>query len=138
MTNIFDKVIIAVVKGRDRGPETMFTWEERIELFRDAVSHMSQVEVKGYDNLTVDFARQHGAVSIVRGIRAVTDFEYEFSQAMMNRKMAPELESVYLMANQEFLYLSSSRIREVSRFGYDISDLVPPNVGAAIRAKLGR
>lgn len=138
MTTIFDKVIVAVVKGRDRGPETMFTWDERVDLFREAVQHLPQVEVKGFDNLTVDFARQHGAVAIVRGIRAVTDFEYEFSQAMMNRKMAPEIESVYLMASQEFLYISASRIREVSRFGYDISDLVPANVGAAIRAKLDR
>lgn len=138
MTNIFDRVIVAVVRGRERGPETMFTWDERIELFKGAVAHLPTVEVKGFENMTVEFARQHGAVAIVRGIRAVKDFESEFDMALMNRKMAPELESVYLMASQEFLYVSASRIREVSRFGYDISDLVPKNVGAAIRAKLAQ
>lgn len=138
MTNIFDKVIVAVVRGRERGAETMFSWDERISLFKGAVEHLPMVEVLGFEGMTVDFARQHGAVAIVRGIRAVKDFESEFDMALMNRKMAPELESVYLMANQEFLYISASRIREVSRLGYDISDLVPKNVGAAIRAKLAQ
>jgi pantetheine-phosphate adenylyltransferase len=91
----------------------------------------------GFEGLTVEFARQQGAVALVRGIRAVTDFETEFDQALMNRKMAPELESVYLMANTDYLFISASRIREVSRLGYDVADLVPANVRAAIRAKLG-
>src|SRR5690606_41055913 len=95
------------------------------------------VEVEGFDEMTVEFAKKKGAVAIVRGIRAVSDFEAEFDMALMNRKMAPHLESVYLMANQEFLYVSASRIREVSRLGYDVADLVPPNVARAIRHKLG-
>ncbi|HMO95848.1 MAG TPA: hypothetical protein PKD27_06980, partial [Tepidiformaceae bacterium] len=78
------------------------------------------------------------AVAVVRGIRAVSDFEAEFAMAMMNRKMAPHLESVYLMANQEFLYISASRVREVARLGYDIADLVPPHVRTAMRVKLGQ
>lgn len=134
MTNLFDRVIVGVVQGRSK--DAMFEWEERIELFTRAVEHLPTVEVKGYHGMTVDFARQHGAVAVVRGIRAVSDFEAEFDMALMNRKMAPELESVYLMANQEFLYISASRIREVSRLGFDVADLVPDHVRTAIREKL--
>ncbi len=135
MTHLFDRVIVAVVKGRDQS--TMFSWDERIELFREAVKDTPKIEVEGFDGLTVEFAKRKGAVALVRGIRAVTDFESEFSQALMNRKMAPELESIYLMTNQDFLYVSSSRIREVSRLGYDPIDLVPPHVRLALRQKLG-
>jgi pantetheine-phosphate adenylyltransferase len=135
MTHLFDRVIVAVVKGRGKDP--MFTWEERIELFREAVADKPTVEVEGFEGLTVEFAKRKGAVALVRGIRAVTDFESEFSQALMNRKMAPELESVFLMTNQDFLFVSASRIREVSRLGYDVADLVPGNVRTAIRQKLG-
>ncbi len=136
MTHLFDRVIVAVVKGREK--VGMFSWEERIELFRKAVEHLPTVEVEGFDEMTVEFAKKKGAVAIVRGIRAVSDFEAEFDMALMNRKMAPHLESVYLMANQEFLYVSASRIREVSRLGYDVADLVPPHVRTAIRKKLGQ
>jgi pantetheine-phosphate adenylyltransferase len=87
--------------------------------------------------MTVEFAKRKGAVAIVRGIRAVTDFEVEFDMALMNRKMAPHLESVYLMASQDNLFISASRIREVSRLGYDVADLVPSHVRTAIRQKLG-
>lgn len=134
MTHLFDRVIVAVVKGREKN--SMFTWEERIDLFTKAVDDMPNVEVEGFDEMTVEFARRKGAVAIVRGIRAVSDFEAEFDMALMNRKMAPHLESVYLMANQEFLYISASRIREVSRLGYDVAELVPPHVRLAIRDKL--
>lgn len=136
MTHLFDRVTVAVAKGREK--QGMFTWQERVELFRKAVEDMPTVEVEGFDEMTVDFAKRKGAVAIVRGIRAVSDFETEFSMAMMNRTMAPHLESVYLMANQEFLYISASRIREVSRFGYDVADLVPPHVRTAIREKLSQ
>jgi pantetheine-phosphate adenylyltransferase len=135
MTHLFDRVIVAVVKGREKG--SWFSWEERIALFREAVEDLPNVEVEGFDEMTVEFARRKGAVAIVRGIRAVSDFEAEFDMALMNRKMAPHLESVYLMANQDFLYISASRIREVSRLGYDVSDLVPAHVRTAIREKLG-
>jgi len=134
MTHLFDRVIVAVVKGRDKG--SMFTWEERVVMFAKAVDHLPQVEVEGFDEMTVEFARRKGAVAIVRGIRAVSDFEAEFDMALMNRKMAPHLESVYLMANQDFLYISASRIREVSKLGYDVADLVPAHVRTAIREKL--
>ncbi|HMO53793.1 MAG TPA: pantetheine-phosphate adenylyltransferase [Tepidiformaceae bacterium] len=136
MTHLFDRVIVAVVKGRDQG--SFFSWDERINLFKEAVEHLPAVEVEGFDELTVEFAKRKGAVAVVRGIRAVSDFEAEFAMAMMNRKMAPHLESVYLMANQEFLYISASRVREVARLGYDIADLVPPHVRTAMRVKLGQ
>jgi pantetheine-phosphate adenylyltransferase len=134
MTKLFDRVVVAVIQGREKSG--MFTWEERVALFRDSASHLSTVEVQGYDEMTVEFARKRGAIAIVRGIRAVSDFEAEFDMALMNRKMAPELESVYLMANQEFLYISASRIREVARLGYDITEMVSSLVCAAIREKL--
>ncbi len=135
MTHLFDRVIVAVVKGRDR--PGMFTWEERVDLVSRAVEDLPNVEVEGFDEMTVEFAKRKGAVAIVRGIRAVSDFEVEFDMALMNRKMAPHLESVYLMANQDFLFVSASRIREVSRLGYDVADLVPPHVRTALRLKLG-
>ncbi len=135
MTHLFDRVIVAVVKGRDR--PGMFTWEERVDLVTKAVEDLPSVEVEGFDEMTVEFAKRKGAVAIVRGIRAVSDFEVEFDMALMNRKMAPHLESVYLMANQDFLFVSASRIREVSRLGYDVADLVPPHVRSALREKLG-
>lgn len=134
MTHLFDRVVVGVFRARDKSG--MFSWEERVELCRKAVADMPTVEVEGFDEMTVEFAKRKGAVAIVRGIRAVSDFETEFSMAMMNRKMSPHLESVYLMANQEFLYISASRIREVSRLGYDVADLVPAHVRAAIREKL--
>ena len=86
----------------------------------------------------VEYATRKGAVAVVRGIRAISDFESEFDQALMNRKMAPHLESVYLMANQENLFISATRIREVSRLGYDVADLVPANVRTALRQKYGQ
>jgi pantetheine-phosphate adenylyltransferase len=134
MTHLFDKVIVAVVRGREKS--SMFTWEVRVELFLKAVADLPQVEVEGLDEMTVEFARKKGAVAIVRGIRAVSDFEAEFDMALMNRKMAPHLESVYLMASQDFLYISASRIREVSKLGYDVADLVPAHVRTALREKL--
>jgi pantetheine-phosphate adenylyltransferase len=136
MTHLFDRVIVAVVRGRDKG--SLFTVEERVELVRTAVNHLPSVEVESFEGLMVEYATRKGAVAVVRGIRAISDFESEFDQALMNRKMAPNLESVYLMANQENLFISATRIREVSRLGYDVADLVPPNVRTALRAKYGQ
>ena len=134
MTHLFDRVIVAVVAGRGR--DEMFSFEERIALFAEAVADLPTVEVEGFEGLTVEFAKRKGAVALVRGIRAVQDFEAEFAMALMNRTMAPQLESVYLMSNKDFLYVSATRIREVSRLGYDVAELVPPNVRQAIQAKL--
>ena len=135
-THLFDRIVVAVVKGRDKG--SFFTWEERVELVREAVRDLPTVEVEVFDELTVEFAKRKGAVAVVRGIRAVSDFEAEFDQALMNKKMAPHLESVFLMANQEHLFISATRIREVSRLGYDVADLVPAHVRTALRKKHGQ
>lgn len=133
---LFDEVIVAVIRGREKS--AMFTCEQRVDMFAEAVDPLDNVRVEAFNELSVEFARKRGAIAIVRGIRAVTDFEAEFDMALMNKQMAPELESVYLMANQQFLYVSASRIREVSQLGYDVRDLVPPHVAAAIREKLGK
>ena len=136
MTHLFDRVIVSVVKGRDKG--SFFTWEERVDLVQEAVKHLPTVEVEVFDELMVEFAKRKGAVAVVRGIRAVSDFEAEFDMALMNKKMAPHLESVFLMANQEHLLISATRIREVSRLGYDVADLVPAHVRTALRKKHGQ
>lgn len=135
MTGLFDQVIVAVIRGREKS--AMFTSEERIELFREAVKDIPNVEVEMLEGLTVEFAKNRGAVAIVRGIRGGGDFEYEFDMALMNRKMAPSIESVYLMTNHEYIYVSASRVREVSQLGYDVDGLVPDHVRAAIRERVG-
>ncbi len=135
MTGLFDQVIVAVIRGREKS--TMFTCEERIELFREAVKELPNVEVEMLEGLTVEFAKNRGAVAIVRGIRGGGDFEYEFDMALMNRKMAPSIESVYLMTNHEYIYVSASRVREVSQLGYDVDGLVPDHVRVAIRERVG-
>jgi len=131
---LFDQVIVGVY---DLPPDrSLFTTEERVELFRQAVASLPNVEVKPFSGLTVDFARQEGAKVLVRGIRAVTDFEAEFDMALMNKRMAPEIESVFLMASLEHLFVSGHRIREVASLGYDVSGLVPPHVAEALKRKL--
>jgi pantetheine-phosphate adenylyltransferase len=104
-------------------------------MFAEAAGDLNNVVVKPFQGLVVDFARREGATVLVRGIRAVTGFEAEFDMALMNKNMAPEVESVFLMASLEYLYLSGTRIREVAGLGYDVSDLVPPHVAEALRRK---
>ena len=128
---MFDRVVVGVVELR----QSLFTTQERVAMFREAASDLANIEVVSFSGLTVDFAKQQGATIIVRSMRAVTDFEAEFDMALMNKKMAPGVESVYLMASLEHLFISGTRIREVSALGYDVSDLVPPHVAAALKAK---
>ncbi len=128
---LFERVVVAVY---DLPPEgCLFATEERVKLFADAVKHLGHVEVKPFSGLIVDFARKEQAKALVRGIRALTDFEAEFDMSLMNSKMAPEIESVYLMASLEHLFVSGHRIREVAALGYDVSELVPPVVAGALR-----
>jgi pantetheine-phosphate adenylyltransferase len=131
---LFDDLVIAVADTKS----TLFTTEERVELFRKAISDHGHVRVMPYTGLTVDFARQQGATVLVRSMRGGTDFDYEFDMALMNRKMAEEIESVYLISRLEYLYISGTRIREVASLGYDVSELVPAHVAEALRKKLGR
>jgi len=132
---LFDRVVVAVYDLPPSG--CLFTTEQRVSLFAEAVRHIEHVEVKSFTGLIVDFAREEAAKALVRGIRAVTDFEAEFDMALMNSKMAPEIESVYLMASLEHLFVSGHRIREVASMGYDVGELVPPRVAAALREKFG-
>ena len=131
----FENVIVAPVHLNQN---FLFSTEERVELLRVAMKDLPNVEVRSFSGLTVDFARQVGATVIVRSMRAVTDFEAEFDMALMNKKMAPEVESMYLMASLDHLFISGTRIREVSALGYDVSDLVPPHVFEALQKKYGR
>ena len=133
---LFQRVVVAVYDLP--AAQSLFSTEERVALFREAVKHLQHVEVKAFTGLVVDFARQEQAKVLVRGIRAVTDFEAELDMALMNKKMAPEIESVYLMASLEHLYVSGHRIREVASLGYDVGELVAPHVLKALDKKLGR
>lgn len=131
---IFEELIIGVY---DRPPkELLFTTEERVEMWEKAIDDMPNIRVKPYPGLTVDFARQMGAQVIVRGLRASADFEYEFDMALMNKSLAPELEMVYLVGKLEYLFVSSSRLKEVASLGVDIGHLVPKHVAVAMREKL--
>lgn len=130
---LFDRVVVAVY---DLPPEAcLFPTDERVRLFAEAIKHIDHAEVKPFSGLIVDFARAERAKVLVRGIRAVTDFEAEFDMALMNSKMAPEIESVYLMASLEHLFVSGHRIREVASMGYDVAELVPPHVAKALKGK---
>jgi pantetheine-phosphate adenylyltransferase len=132
---MFDRLIVAVA---DLKQNYLFTTDERLDLLRQAVADIPNVEVKAYSGLTVDFATREGVNVMVRSMRAVTDFEAEFDMALMNKKMAPNIESIYMMASLEHLFISGTRIREVSALGYDVSDLVPPHVWEALQKKNGK
>jgi pantetheine-phosphate adenylyltransferase len=129
---MFDKVLVAVA---DLKQNSLFSTAERVEMMREAVADCKNIEVTSFSGLMVDFARVQGASVVVRSMRAVTDFEAEFDMALMNKKMAPEIEAIFMMASLEHLYISGTRIREVSALGYDVSDLVPPHVWAALKKK---
>ena len=130
-----DRVIVGVAVNVAKQP--LFTLEERVGLLRDTV-RLPGVEVQSFDGLLVEFARRVGASIIVRGLRAVSDFEYEFQMALMNRTLDPKLETVFLVPAFDLTYLSSSLVREVARFGGDVSQLVQPVVQQALRNKFGR
>jgi len=130
-----DQVIVAVAVNATKQP--LFSPEERVALIRETVSHAA-VEVRSFEGLLVDFARRAGATVIVRGLRAVSDFEYEFQMALMNRNLEPALETVFLVPAFDLTYLSSSLVREVARYGGDVSQLVHPAVLKALKQKFGK
>lgn len=130
---LFEGLVVAVYDLPSDA--TLFSTEDRVEFFSKAVADCQNVTVKAFQGLVVDFARRESAEILVRGIRAVTDFEAEFDMALMNKRMAPEIESVYLMGSLEHLFISGRRIREVSGLGYDVTNLVPSHVAEALRAK---
>ena len=128
------RLVVAVYDLR----ELSSRWKSAWRCSRRRRSDLPNVSVKPFSGLVVDFARREGATVLVRGIRAVTDFETEFDMALMNKKIAPEVESVYLMASLEHLFVSGRRIREVASLGYDVTDMVPPHVAEALRRRFGR
>ncbi len=133
---LFDKVVVAV--AANPGKEPMFSQEERVGLARDALSAIDNVEVRGYEGLTVDFALQNDLQVIVRGLRAISDFEYEFQLANMNRHLTDDVETAFLTPTETYTYISSSLVREICSMGGDISDFVSPQVKAALMERCGR
>lgn len=131
-----DKLVVAVVRNLSKTP--VFTLDERVALIRAALADETRIEVKSFDGLLVDFARSVKAKLLIRGLRAVSDFEYEYQMALMNRHLAPGLETVFMVPSLDTTYISASLVREVARFGGDVSGLVHPAVADALRAKLGK
>ena len=135
---MFDKVIVAVVNLPVRKGNTLFSAEERVGFVQRATASLSNVEVEPFSILVVEFARQRGARAIVKGLRAISDFEYELEMNQLNRRQAPDVESVYLMASPQYSFIRSSGVRELATFGGDIDELVPAEVAAALKERLGR
>jgi pantetheine-phosphate adenylyltransferase len=135
---VFDKVVVGVVNQPVRKAKTLFTAAQRRDFLLQATQKLDNVEVEVFDTLLVDFARKHGAGALVKGLRAISDFEYEFEMNQLNRKLAADIESVYLMASPEYSFLSSSGIKELATFGAEIEDLVPPDVAKALHDRLSR
>lgn len=129
-TRLFDRVVVAIAANPSKEP--MFTLEERVDLAQTVLAGLDKVEVMGYSGLTVDFAKDHGLAAIVRGLRAISDFEYEFQLANMNRHLTDEVESVFLTPTETYTYISSSLVREICAMGGDISEFVSPTVSAAL------
>jgi pantetheine-phosphate adenylyltransferase len=138
VANVFDNVIVGVVNQAVRKSKTVFSAEERVAFIESAVAEIGNVQVKPFDTLLVDFARDNGAKAIVKGLRAISDFEYEFEMNQLNRKMAPDIESMYMMASPEFSFLSSSGVKELAMFGGDTSGLVPDRVATRLQEELKR
>ena len=135
-SNVFDRVVIGVVDHPLRKPKTLFTADERCSFVLQATQKLANVEVEVFDTLLVDFARKHGAVALVKGLRAISDYEYEFEMNQLNRTLAPDIESVYLMASPQYSFLRSSGVKELATFGASVDELVPGVVAAALRDRL--
>jgi pantetheine-phosphate adenylyltransferase len=134
---MFDELIVAVVDASARKTKPMFSGEERARFIQNATAHLANVRVETFDILIVDYARNIGAKAIVKGLRAISDFEYELEMNQLNRQLASDVESVYLMASPQYSFLSSSGIKEIATFGGDVSELVPEEVAAGLRERLG-
>jgi pantetheine-phosphate adenylyltransferase len=137
-SNVFDRVVVGVVDQPIRKQKTLFTAEERKDFLEQALGERENVEVQVFSNLLVEFARQNGATAVVKGLRAISDFEYEFEMNQLNRKLAPEIESMYIFASANYSFLSSTGVKEMATFGGDVSDLVPAPVAAVLADRLKR
>jgi pantetheine-phosphate adenylyltransferase len=139
-SRVFDRVVVGVVGQSIRKSTTLFTAEERKAFLERALADngLDNVEVQVFTNLLVEFARQCGATAIVKGLRAISDFEYEFEMNQLNRKLAADIESVYIFASAEYSFLSSTGVKEMATFGGDVTDLVPDEVASALVERLRR
>ncbi len=135
---MFDKVIVAVVNVPIRKSKTLFSTEERVAFVENATAEYGNVEVEPFANLVVEFAHERGAKAIVKGLRAISDFEYELEMNQLNHRQAPDVESVYLMASAKYSFVRSSGVKELATFGGNIDDMVPAEVAAALKERLGR
>jgi pantetheine-phosphate adenylyltransferase len=135
---VFDTVVVGVVNRPVRKAETLFTAEERKQFLEDATADLMNVEVEVFSNLLVEFAKQHGANAVVKGLRAISDFEYEFEMNQLNRVLAPDVESMYIFASANYSFLSSTGVKEMATFGGDVGDLVPAPVAKALAERLAR
>ena len=133
---IFDEVVFAIAYNADK--KALFTPDERMVLLREASANLKNVRVAQFEGLLVDFARAQNAAALIRGLRAVSDFEFEFQMALMNRRLAPEMETLFLMPREDYSYVSSRLVKEVAALGGDVTALVPPCVAGPLLQKLGR
>jgi pantetheine-phosphate adenylyltransferase len=131
---LFDEVIVAVAHNDAKAP--LFTLEERLDLLRSTMGKIDNVRVDSFDGLLVEFACKHEAVAVIRGLRAISDFEFEFQMALMNRKLEAQVETIFLMPKEEYTYLSSRIVKEIARLGGDVSAFVPAPVAKALAAKI--
>jgi pantetheine-phosphate adenylyltransferase len=136
-SKVFERVVVGVVNNPVRKEKTLFNAEERRAFIEQATTELGNVEVQIFSNLLVEFARELGATAIVKGLRAISDFEYEFEMAQLNRKLDPSVESIYVTASPDYSFLSSTGVKEMATFGGDVSDLVPAPVAAAMADRLG-
>ena len=132
-SELFEEVVVAVAIATPK--QVLFSVEERVEMVKEATKHFKNVKVESFDNMLVNFARKIGAKILIRGLRAYSDFEYEFQMALTNRKLAPEIETLFLMPREMHSYVSSSSVKEVAKLGGDVSSFVPPLVANFIAAK---
>jgi pantetheine-phosphate adenylyltransferase len=132
---LFDRIIIAIL--HNPGKQSLFTVQERLEMLKESMAGIDNIAFDTFDGLLVDYAQQSDAIAVLRGMRAVSDFEYEFQLALMNRKLNREIETVFLMTGLRWIFTSSSIIKEAARFGGDVSDMVPPGVNHRLKAKFG-
>jgi len=133
-SKLFDHLTVAVLNNPGKDP--LFTVEERVEMLKEATAAIGNVSVATFDGLMVEFARQQGASAVLRGIRAISDYEHEFQMALMNRRLAPEVETVFLQPAGRYSFVSSRMVKEVFSFGGDVSGLVPPNVLKRLRVRI--
>lgn len=133
---IFDDVIVAIAENPKKAP--LFTLQERIAMFREVTADYRRVTIEGFDGLLVDYVKKKNAVAIVRGLRAVSDFEYEMQMALMNRRLDSEIETVFMMPNEDYSFITSTIVKEAASYGGDVSSLVPGSVVEKLNKKFGR